>query len=122
MKKVICLVLVFALLSCLYGCKKEEPILTQHTHSECEYCGKLEGNDRWFIAEVMKDGKVMPVGEGCFESVSAMNAGIWLSYSAVDGDAEKKLQNGDVVRVSYNGLIMETFPVQISATTVETVK
>ena len=102
---------------------EKEPVYTQPTHTECAYCGEVGvGQDRWFIAKVMGDGKVMPVGEGCFERVSAMDAGIWLHYSSVDGDEERRLQEGDLIRVTYNGLIMESYPAQISATTVEIVK
>ena len=91
--------------------------------TECEYCGEVGvGQDRWFIAEVMDNGMVMPVGEGCFERVSAMDAGIWLYYSYVDGDKDKKLREGDLIRVTYNGMIMESYPVQISAYEVEIVK
>ena len=102
---------------------EKETVYTQPTHTECAYCGEVGvGQDRWFIAKVMGDGKVMPVGEGCFERVSAMDAGIWLHYSSVDGDEERRLQEGDLIRVTYNGLIMESYPAQISATTVEIVK
>lgn len=96
---------------------------TYHTHTECAYCGEVgEEYDRWFIAEVMDNGMVLPVGNSCFERVSAMDAGIWLQYSAVDGDKEKRLQKGDVILVTYSGMIMTTYPAQISATTVEIVK
>lgn len=122
MKKVICLILALVLSLFIVGCDDEEPILTQHTHTECEYCGNLEGNDRWFIAKATTDGKVMPLGNGCFEAVSAMDAGISLHYSAVDGDPDKRLTKGDIVRITYNGLVMETYPVQISASSVEIVK
>lgn len=122
MKKVICLILALVLSLFIVGCDDEEPILTQHTHTECEYCGNLEGNDRWFIAKATTNGKVMPLGNGCFEAVSAMDAGISLHYSAVDGDPDKRLTKGDVVRITYNGLVMETYPVQISASSVEIVK
>ena len=105
---------------------EKEPVTTQPTqatHTECEYCGEVGvGQDRWFIAEVMDNGMVMPVGEGCFERVSAMDAGIWLYYSSVDGDKEKKLREGDLIRVTYNGMIMASYPVQISAYEVEIVK
>ena len=49
----------------------------------------------------------------------ALDAGISLHYSAVDGDPEKRLSKGDVVRITYNGMIMESYPVQIAADSVE---
>lgn len=85
------------------------------SHSSCEYCGKLEGEDRWFIAKVTENLMVMPIGNNCFEARSAMDAGIYLSYKEIDGDTNAKLKYGDVIKVEYNGMIMETYPVQIGA-------
>lgn len=90
--------------------------------SECPYCGKLEGNDRWFIARVMENGMVMPLGTDCFEATSAMGAGITLHYSAVDGEEGRRLVAGEIVRITYNGCIMESYPVQIAALTVTVVE
>ena len=94
------------------------PSAAHPTGGECRYCGKLEGENRWFIAEVMANGMVMPLGTDCFEAVSAMDAGISLHYSAVDGEAGRRLREGEIVRITYNGMIMESYPVQIAATTV----
>jgi len=88
------------------------------TGDECRFCGRLEGNDRWFIARVMENGMVMPLGTDCFEATSAMDAGISLQYSAVDGEEGRRLVAGEIVRITYNGCIMETYPVQIAATSV----
>ena len=44
-----------------------------------------------------------------------MDAGIDLWYKEVDGDPDKKLKAGDIVKITYNGMIMESYPVQISA-------
>ena len=85
------------------------------SHSSCEYCGQLEGYNRWFIAKITENLMVMPIGNNCFEARSAMDAGIYLSYKEIDGDTNAKLKYGDVIKVEYNGMIMETFPVQISA-------
>ena len=98
------------------------PSSAQPTHTLCQYCGELEGDSRWFVARVMENGMVMPLGTDCFEAVSAMDAGISLHYSAVDGDESRRLAAGETVRITYNGLIMESYPVQIRAdsVTVET--
>ena len=96
---------------------------TQPTHTECDHCGEVGvEHERWFIAVVMSNGMIMPEGQGCFESVSAMDAGIWLHYSSVDGDEERRLQEGDLIRVTYNGMIMESYPVQINASKVEIIE
>ena len=94
------------------------PSAAHPTGDECRYCGKLEGENRWFIAEVMANGMVNPLGKDCFETTSAMGAGISVHYSAVDGEAGRRLKEGEIVRITYNGCIMESYPVQIAATTV----
>ena len=93
----------------------EDETYTDESHSSCEYCGQLEGESRWFIARVAEDRMVHPLGNNCFEAKSAMDAGITLHYSEVDGDPDVKLKAGDVIKVEYNGMIMESYPVQISA-------
>lgn len=95
--------------------KGEEETYADGSHKSCEYCGKLEGEDRWFIAKVTENLMVMPLGNNCFEAKAAMGAGITLHYSEVDGDPDKKLKEGDIVKIEYNGMIMESYPVQIGA-------
>ena len=133
MKKLFALILALICVLGLIGCanrESEEPEvstdaktensgLTQHNHTECEFCGETEDGGRWFIAEAVDSNFVKPRGSGCFEAVAAMDAGISLHYSAVDGDSNKRLTAGDVVRITYNGMIMESYPVQISADSVE---
>ncbi len=134
MRKLIVLILALICLIGMIGCDKsgesevstdaktEDSILTQHNHTECEFCGDTEDGGRWFIAEAMDPNFVKPLGNGCFEAVAALDAGISLHYSAIDGESEKRLTKGDVVRITYNGLIMESYPVQISADSVENVE
>ena len=133
MKKLFALILALICVLGLIGCanreseepeistdaKNENSGLTQHNHTECEFCGDTEDGGRWFIAEAMDSNFVKPLGDGCFEAVAAMDAGISLHYSAVDGDSNKRLTAGDVVRITYNGMIMESYPVQIAADSVE---
>ena len=68
---------------------------TTEPHLECEYCGQLEGNNRWFIAKVTEDLMVIPMGTDCFEAKAAMDAGITLHYSEVNGDPNAKLEYTD---------------------------
>lgn len=131
MRKLIVLILALICLIGLIGCEKsgeseastnantDNSALGQAKHSECEFCGDTENGGRWFIAEAMDSNFVKPLGNGCFEAVAALDAGISLHYSAIDGESEKRLTKGDVVRITYNGLIMESYPVQISADSVE---
>ena len=133
MKKLFALIFALIFVLGLIGCenqvseepklstdtKNESSGLTQHNHTECEFCGDTEDGGRWFIAEAMDSNFVKPLGDGCFEAVAALDAGITLHYSAVDGDPEKRLSKGDVVRITYNGMIMESYPVQIAADSVE---
>ena len=126
---ILALICVFVLIGCANrgseepeistDAKNENSGLTQHNHTECEFCGDTEDGGRWFIAEAMDSNFVKPLGDGCFEAVAALDAGITLHYSAVDGDPEKRLTAGDVVRITYNGMIMESYPVQIAADSVE---
>ena len=103
------------------GTTNEDETYYGGSHVSCEYCGQLEGESRWFIARVAEDRMVHPLGNNCFEAKSAMDAGITLHYSEVDGDPDVKLKAGDVIKVEYNGMIMESYPVQISADKVTTV-
>ena len=90
------------------------------SHISCEYCGKLDGDGRWFIAKVTENLMVMPIGTDCFEAKAAMGAGITLHYNEVDGEA-RRLTAGEYILVKYNGMIMESYPVQIGADKVSTV-
>lgn len=95
--------------------KEETTNQSSLSHTECEYCGQLEGENRWFIGTISNELMINPKGNDCFEAKAAGYANIHLHYNEVDGDTEKKLKAGDIVKVEYNGMIMETFPVQIGA-------
>ncbi len=94
--------------------ENDHPGSTHLWHTECEYCGKLDGEKRWFIAEVVSASMVKPLGKGCFEAISAGEAGNSLN---VNGFAD-----GDIVRITYGGYIMESYPVQIHADSIEPVE
>lgn len=79
--------------------------------TQCPYCGDLSDGNRWFIAKVTSAHMVMPLGTDCFEARSAGDAGISLGV----GDYEV----GDIVRITYGGYIMESYPVQIAPITIE---
>ncbi len=132
MKKLLVVTLVtVCLIACLCACDlKHEQTVNEKTttdvtgndhpgsthlwHAECEYCGKLDGENRWFIAEVISASMVKPLGQGCFEAISAGEAGISLNVSG--------FAVGDIVRITYGGYIMESYPVQIHADSIEPVK
>ena len=100
--------------------KTEAETYADGSHVSCEYCGKLDGDGRWFIAKVTENLMVMPLGKDCFEAKAAMGAGITLHYKEVDGEA-RRLTAGEYILVKYNGMIMESYPVQIGADKVSTV-
>ena len=52
----------------------------QAWHTECQFCGSLDDDQRWFIARVIDSGRVVPVGTDCFEDAAAGGAWIDLSY------------------------------------------
>ena len=91
-------------------------------HKECDYCGKLDGEHRWFIAVVIDSDTVKPIGENCFEAVSAGEAGFILEYAGDNLIEEQGFAPGDTVRVIYNGYIVETYPCQIAPIAIEPVE
>ena len=90
--------------------------------SDCDYCGKLDGEHRWFIAVVIDSDTVKPIGENCFEAVSAGEAGFILEYAGDNLIEEQGFAPGDTVRVIYNGYIVETYPCQIAPIAIEPVE
>ena len=99
------------------------PTPSAPTHTECDYCGTLEDGNRWFVAKAESVSSVTPLGTGCFEAVSAMDLPMSVSYDCgIDGDITRCLVRGDIVRIIYNGLIMESYPVRISAISIESVE
>lgn len=86
--------------------------------SQCPYCGDLAGGNRWFIAKVVSENGVKPLGTDCFEAKAAGSAEI--RFNSSDGTlAEGGFAVGDVVCITYGGYIMESYPVQISPISVE---
>lgn len=86
--------------------------------AQCPYCGNLSGGDRWFIAKVTDKYTVMPLGTDCFEAKAAGDAGIRIS--AASGTLEEGgFAVGDVIRITYGGEIMESYPVQIAPISIE---
>lgn len=73
------------------------------------FSGDLTDGSRWFVAEVLEVSgsniTVMPLGDG-FEASSAIGAGLIVHATA---DVKSK----DLVKVTYNGLIAESYPPQI---------
>ncbi|MBQ7379708.1 MAG: hypothetical protein IJW70_08570 [Clostridia bacterium] len=91
----------------------------QAWHTECQFCGGLEGENRWFIARVIDSYSVVPVGTDCFEDAEAGGAWIDLSYSGENLIESQGIMAGNVVRVTYDGYVMETYPVRIVPTSIE---
>jgi hypothetical protein len=104
MKKITGLLVLLIFILSLQGCA--------NGRSEgCPYCGDLAGGNRWFIAKVTDDHMVMPLCIDCFEANAAGDAGISLNV--------EDYKVGDIVRITYGGYIMESYPVQISPISVE---
>lgn len=84
----------------------------------CDMCGYDEKGNRFFTA-IFKDDMAYPMCSysACFEAaaVRSSEVGIYVSFDEVDGDPDKKVKNGDVVIITYNGMIMESWPMQIHA-------
>ncbi len=88
-------------------------------HSECMYCGKLDGENRWFVARVIDSNVVKPIGDKCFEAVSAGDAGFKLNFLGENLIESQGLDAGDFVRITYNGYVVETAPGQIYPDSIE---
>ncbi len=91
-------------------------------HTECEYCGKLEGENRWFIAEIIDSQTVKPFGEKCFEAVSAGEAGFEVNFFGENMIEQQGFAPGDIVRITYNGYVVETNPGQIYPDSIEPIE
>ncbi len=104
MKKITGLFVLLIFILSLQGC-------ANGVSEGCPYCGDLAGDNRWFIAKVTDKSMVMPLCEDCFEAKAAGEAGIRLNVS--------DFAVGDIVRITYGGYIMESYPVQISPISVE---
>lgn len=89
----------------------EEETYAAENHKSCEYCGQLEGESRWFIAR-MKNDKAYPLGNNCHEDNASCGEGIYVSSRETDGYTP---QNGDFVKIIYDGTYMETMPLQMIA-------
>lgn len=94
-------------------------ISAQAWHTECQFCGSLDDDQRWFIARVIDSGRVVPVGTDCFEDAEAGGAWIDLSYGGENLMESQGIAAGNVVRVTYGGYVMESYPVQIVPTAIE---
>ena len=118
MKRMIALalfmMLTFSFVGCANGVVQDLPGLGTDASDACPYCGDLRGGDRWFIAKVTSSHLVMPLGEDCFEATAAGDAGISVNVSSY--------AVGDTVRITYGGEIMESYPVQIHAISIEIVE
>lgn len=90
---------------------------------QSQYFGELDKGNRWFLAKATDSKKVVPLGTGYFEAnyAEGEGCGIIVHYTGIDGDSDKKLCNGDIVKITYNGYIIETYPPQIDAIMIETV-
>ena len=93
------------------GTTAEDETYYGGSHVSCEYCGKLEGESRWFIAR-MKNDKAYPLGNNCHEDNASCGEGIYVSSRETDGYTP---QNGDFVKIIYDGTYMETMPLQMIA-------
>lgn len=88
-------------------------------HKECEFCGYLDGEGRWFVAMVIDAKTVKPLGENCFEAHSAGEAGFRVNFFGENPIEKQGLVAGDIVLVTYNGYVVETAQCQIYPDSIE---
>ena len=89
---------------------------TKYAESLPPHSGEISDRRFWFDAIVLKvtDGSllVMPYG-GTSEYRSAGEAGVYVSTRLAEEGSVPAIKNGDTVRITYDGLIAETYPTQI---------
>ncbi len=88
-------------------------------HTECQFCGNLEGEARWFIARVIDAYSVVPVGANCYEDFEAAGKRIVLEYSEENLIESTGLVAGNIVRVQHKGYILPGYPSPIIPTSIE---
>lgn len=88
-------------------------------HTECQFCGNLEGEARWFIARVIDAYSVVPVGTDCYEDFEAAGKRIVLEYSEENLIESAGLVAGNIVRVQHKGYILPGYPSPIIPTSIE---
>ena len=88
----------------------------KYSESIPPHSGETTDGRFWFDATILKVAEgsllVMPYG-GTSEYSSAGEAGIYVSTKLAEGGRMPTIDNGDTVRITYDGLIAETYPTQI---------
>ena len=103
MKKLISIVLVVCTLLCVVGCESEET----------EKKEKKQEDRVTFLAEIVEiNGESVLVEP--LEGEQERNSADWISFST-DGLRDLGAVEGDIVKITYDGLIMESYPAQIRA-------
>ncbi|MBR2446709.1 MAG: hypothetical protein IKB28_08630 [Clostridia bacterium] len=94
----------------------------QPWHKECEFCGALDGENRWFIAMVIDSNTVKPIGENCIEAYKVGDAGFQVNFLGDNPIEKQGLVAGDIVCVTYNGHFLDTDPCQIYPDSIDPIK
>lgn len=103
MKKLISIVLVICTLLCVVGCESEET----------EKKEKKQEDRVTFLAEIVEiNGESVLVEP--LEGEQERNSADRISFST-DGLRDLGAEEGDIVKITYDGLIMESYPAQIRA-------
>ena len=103
MKKLISIVLVVCTLLCVVGCESEES----------EKKGKKQEDRFTFLAEIVEiNGESVLVEP--LEGEQERNSADRISFST-DGLRDLGAEEGDIVEITYDGMIMESYPAQIRA-------
>lgn len=102
MKKYLALVLVMVLVLCLVGCNKEEPVDNSVVQVE-QYVFEakiLNINDTTFLVKPVYGSNELKSADMIYVTAMSVEPG----YDA---------QIGDIIEVTYDGVIQETYPAQI---------
>ncbi len=114
--KIFAVLMCIAILTAVFcGCNKDTSN-TIDTSDPSAHAGDISGDMRWFDAEIKTVSgasiTVAPLGDS-YEARGAGEAGLVVTTKLADGKSCPELSVGDVVRITYDGLIAETYPAQI---------
>ncbi|TAH63819.1 MAG: DUF3221 domain-containing protein [Anaerolineaceae bacterium] len=128
MKKIRLLVLVLLILSgSLYGCTKEAPLKDSGLEDNSNNTSNNEDNkNQVFLADVIdsKDGLLITPDKDSIESSSSDRISVATGEAEIIDDKGNVinvdvLKSGDRIKVSYDGMIAESYPAQITANKIE---
>lgn len=113
MKKIALFLTAFMLVTLLCACQDVNQMNTSVTTTE------QQGTERYFVAKVVNTSEGSLLVEITNEGTSHIPLGnqAWISSPEESNVSYAGYVEGDYVRVTFDGLVMETYPLQINSVT-----